>query len=749
MVPAQHGPGPPASSTQVVEPQQAASAADIAPAPEAEHEIGLLKAELAAVKQSLATYESTLQQLLGVPSVPQAVQQLQCIVGGTDDAAPKQEGTAETVPVSLGMHHHQQQQEVASWAAEAGDDRSHQAHATPAGVAAPQLPLQQVGSPSIVEHLLASDVFAAEMQQQARPGGESLYAAAMQQSQVAADISNVPLMGHVLPKQSLLTPHPVAAGGVLESRLQASASAPSFDQVAAASAAQQAAAPPLVQRRSTYGFAGAAAGAGYDLLLHGSQATSILSGMRPPSPHHALVSPPPASVSRQQQQQHLLDVVSSQMQQAGPSGPVSIPTGMRVRSPGPAVGYSASPGFGSSILAGHGTSMGGSLLPPLPGRQGRHSDPTVGGSAGVISPPGGSGLMSHSYGGVGTSTGLQQLSGPSLAHLGPMQPDTAGSLSLSPDALAGPTTAAGRAVPLTSYESPDVMPSSSGAGADQFSSQQMQVLLQQGRGQEAVAAEQLAVLQQYQQQQGLSADPQQQLLAAMSQLDIKDPTVAAIMAASAAAGQAGGGLGAGMPLGGLWDPTTAAAAAATLTAAGGLDSSQAALQQQALQAQALASLQVQAEVQAYQQAQLVQQLQQQQQYNPYLQQIMAAQAAAAAALRQQPGQAALWALGYPGSSASSSSSGRRSSRGGDVQPTGGRDVRKGPSLDRGARTAAAAAGRQPRIIDETPDWRRVFVGNIGWWVDEEMLQRVFAEYGTILDAQVRGGLGTLSQGFLC
>jgi hypothetical protein len=30
----------------------------------------------------------------------------------------------------------------------------------------------------------------------------------------------------------------------------------------------------------------------------------------------------------------------------------------------------------------------------------------------------------------------------------------------------------------------------------------------------------------------------------------------------------------------------------------------------------------------------------------------------------------------------------------------------------------------------------VFVGNIGWWVDEEMLQRVFGEYGTILDAQV-------------
>jgi hypothetical protein len=35
------------------------------------------------------------------------------------------------------------------------------------------------------------------------------------------------------------------------------------------------------------------------------------------------------------------------------------------------------------------------------------------------------------------------------------------------------------------------------------------------------------------------------------------------------------------------------------------------------------------------------------------------------------------------------------------------------------------------------DWRRVFVGNIGWWVDEEMLRYWFSQYGAILDVQVR------------
>lgn len=55
--------------------------------------------------------------------------------------------------------------------------------------------------------------------------------------------------------------------------------------------------------------------------------------------------------------------------------------------------------------------------------------------------------------------------------------------------------------------------------------------------------------------------------------------------------------------------------------------------------------------------------------------------------------------------------------------------------------------RPGRSSDEAPDWRRIFVGNIGWWVDEEMLKRVFGEYGTILDAQVRtaGGAGSWVQ----
>jgi len=103
---------------------------------------------------------------------------------------------------------------------------------------------------------------------------------------------------------------------------------------------------------------------------------------------------------------------------------------------------------------------------------------------------------------------------------------------------------------------------------------------------------------------------------------------------------------------------------------------------------------------------------------------------------QQPHSRAKGAVG-----AGSSSSGRRGSKGTDVQPVGPRDVRKGSSSsgsERGGKGGAAGT-RSSRSSDEQPDWRRVFVGNIGWWVDEEMLQRVFAEYGTILDAQVSCG----------
>lgn len=42
---------------------------------------------------------------------------------------------------------------------------------------------------------------------------------------------------------------------------------------------------------------------------------------------------------------------------------------------------------------------------------------------------------------------------------------------------------------------------------------------------------------------------------------------------------------------------------------------------------------------------------------------------------------------------------------------------------------------QPRVVD----MRRVFVGNIGWWVDDQLLAEYFGQYGTITDMQV--GLG--------
>jgi hypothetical protein len=177
-----------------------------------------------------------------------------------------------------------------------------------------------------------------------------------------------------------------------------------------------------------------------------------------------------------------------------------------------------------------------------------------------------------------------------------------------------------------------------------------------------------------------------------------------------------------------------------------MGSSQASLQaQQLAQGQAaLASLNLQAqaqvELQALQHAQMVQQLQQH--YNA--QQLLVAQAAAAAAnaLRQQQQGSSGWhgdrrlsnavaagklLSGHGSGGSTGSSGGRRSSRGGDAMGSGGtRDSRK----------ASSTGERVSRPANAPPDWRRVFVGNIGWWVDEDMLQRVFGEYGTILDSQV-------------
>jgi RNA recognition motif-containing protein len=39
---------------------------------------------------------------------------------------------------------------------------------------------------------------------------------------------------------------------------------------------------------------------------------------------------------------------------------------------------------------------------------------------------------------------------------------------------------------------------------------------------------------------------------------------------------------------------------------------------------------------------------------------------------------------------------------------------------------------QPRVVD----MRRVFVGNIGWWVDDALLAEFFGRFGTITDMQV-------------
>ena len=51
--------------------------------------------------------------------------------------------------------------------------------------------------------------------------------------------------------------------------------------------------------------------------------------------------------------------------------------------------------------------------------------------------------------------------------------------------------------------------------------------------------------------------------------------------------------------------------------------------------------------------------------------------------------------------------------------------------------------RTVRSRDDPPDWRRIFVGNIGWWVNEAMLHQWFSAYGTVIDTQVSRGRGWL------
>ncbi|GBF93806.1 hypothetical protein Rsub_06138 [Raphidocelis subcapitata] len=91
------------------------------------------------------------------------------------------------------------------------------------------------------------------------------------------------------------------------------------------------------------------------------------------------------------------------------------------------------------------------------------------------------------------------------------------------------------------------------------------------------------------------------------------------------------------------------------------------------------------------------------------------------------------ASGAPSSSGSGTGS-RRTSRQGDAAAA--RDTRR--SLDRGAGAAADAQQRsqQQRQREEAPDYRRVFIGNLGWWVDEELLRQSFERFGTIIDVQI-------------
>jgi hypothetical protein len=137
-----------------------------------------------------------------------------------------------------------------------------------------------------------------------------------------------------------------------------------------------------------------------------------------------------------------------------------------------------------------------------------------------------------------------------------------------------------------------------------------------------------------------------------------------------------------------------------------------------------------------QQLMLQQQLAAQAHYHPYAQHLLALAA-------KQHGHGGPGGGGYPrvGSQGrlrgGPGGSGGRNSWPGDAHR--GRDTARKPPhplLDK--------APRAPRSRSDPPDWRRVFVGNIGWWVDEASLEAYFTKFGKVTDTQVRhasGGAG--------
>jgi hypothetical protein len=135
-------------------------------------------------------------------------------------------------------------------------------------------------------------------------------------------------------------------------------------------------------------------------------------------------------------------------------------------------------------------------------------------------------------------------------------------------------------------------------------------------------------------------------------------------------------------------------------------------------------------------------------YHPYAQHILALAA-------KQHGHAGPGGGGYP----RVGSQGRL--RGGPGGGSGGRNSWPGDA-HRGRDTARKAphplldkAPRAPRSRSDPPDWRRVFVGNIGWWVDEAALEAYFSKFGKVTDTQVRPrhwagwGCGWLGMGGVC
>jgi hypothetical protein len=143
---------------------------------------------------------------------------------------------------------------------------------------------------------------------------------------------------------------------------------------------------------------------------------------------------------------------------------------------------------------------------------------------------------------------------------------------------------------------------------------------------------------------------------------------------------------------------------------------------------------------AWQALQAVAGVGQQQQQQQQQQQYQALLSTAAAGARPSRGSlsAPLPGVGGPG--------GRRAGRQSDVG-AGVRDAHGRRSFDRGL-VAGGPAERQSgscvsaplQLWDEAPDYRRVFIGNLAWWVDEDMLSQSFEQFGTVIDVQVRSRL---------